>query len=68
MVVEVSVRLCDCAVFCRQPIRVVIVGPPAVGKTTVAKQMCEHYQLHHIQLSETISETISQLVNTSAPT
>ncbi|CAM9318502.1 unnamed protein product, partial [Lampetra planeri] len=46
------------------PIRVVVVGPPAVGKTTVAKQMCEHYELHHIQLSDTISETISQLEET----
>ncbi|XP_078480519.1 LOW QUALITY PROTEIN: adenylate kinase 7-like [Lampetra planeri] len=49
------------------PIRVVVVGPPAVGKTTVAKQMCEHYELHHIQLSDTISETISQLETVKNP-
>ncbi|KAE8289533.1 Adenylate kinase 7 [Larimichthys crocea] len=43
------------------PIRLCVLGPPAVGKSTVSKQICEHYKLHHITLKETISETISQL-------
>ncbi|TKS86194.1 Adenylate kinase 7 [Collichthys lucidus] len=45
------------------PIRLCVLGPPAVGKSTVSKQICEHYKLHHITLKETISETISQLVD-----
>ncbi|XP_076605014.1 adenylate kinase 7 [Chaetodon auriga] len=44
-----------------RPIRLCVLGPPAVGKSTVSKQICEHYKLHHITLKETISETISQL-------
>ncbi|XP_045919021.1 adenylate kinase 7 isoform X1 [Micropterus dolomieu] len=43
------------------PIRLCVLGPPAVGKSTVSKQICEHYKLHHITLKETISETVSQL-------
>ncbi|KAK2825840.1 hypothetical protein Q5P01_020054 [Channa striata] len=43
------------------PIRVCVLGPPAVGKSTVSKQMCKHYKLHHIRLKEVISETITQL-------
>ncbi|XP_029316095.1 LOW QUALITY PROTEIN: adenylate kinase 7 [Cottoperca gobio] len=52
------------------PIRVCVLGPPAVGRSTVSKQICEHYKLHHITLKETISETISQLednVRNAAP-
>ncbi|XP_044231976.1 adenylate kinase 7 [Thunnus albacares] len=43
------------------PIRLCVLGPPAVGKSTVSKEICEHYKLHHIRLKETISETISKL-------
>ncbi|XP_074548848.1 adenylate kinase 7 [Halichoeres trimaculatus] len=43
------------------PLRLCVLGPPAVGKSSVCKQICEHYKLHHITLKETISETITQL-------
>ncbi|KAK2891437.1 hypothetical protein Q8A73_017102 [Channa argus] len=46
------------------PIRVCVLGPPAVGKSTVSKEICKHYKLHHISLKEIISETITQLDNT----
>ncbi|XP_071327324.1 adenylate kinase 7 isoform X2 [Trachinotus anak] len=46
------------------PIRLCVLGPPAVGKSTVSKQICEHYKLHHITLKETISETIRRLEDT----
>ncbi|XP_035599264.1 adenylate kinase 7 [Oncorhynchus keta] len=43
------------------PIRVCIIGPPAVGKSTVAERICKHYKLHHIRLKETITETLAHL-------
>ncbi|XP_034714380.1 adenylate kinase 7 [Etheostoma cragini] len=43
------------------PIRLCVLGPPAVGKSTVSKQICRYYKLHHVTLKETISETIAQL-------
>ncbi|KAF1374371.1 hypothetical protein PFLUV_G00228370 [Perca fluviatilis] len=46
------------------PIRLCVLGPPAVGKSTVSKQICRYYKLHHITLKETISETIAQLEDT----
>uniref|UniRef100_A0A3Q3FK31 Adenylate kinase 7a n=1 Tax=Labrus bergylta TaxID=56723 RepID=A0A3Q3FK31_9LABR len=45
------------------PIRLCIVGPPAVGKTTVAEKLCSHYQIHHITIKEVIEEKITQLVS-----
>ncbi|XP_065819463.1 adenylate kinase 7-like [Labrus bergylta] len=46
------------------PIRMCIVGPPAVGKTTVAEKLCSHYQIHHITIKEVIEEKITQLKET----
>ncbi|KAM9376147.1 adenylate kinase 7 [Pholidichthys leucotaenia] len=43
------------------PIRMCVLGPPAVGKSTMAKQICDHYKLHHVTLQGTITETIAQL-------
>ncbi|CAL8314971.1 unnamed protein product [Lota lota] len=44
------------------PIRIFITGPPAVGKTTVAQKLCNHYKLHHIKVDEVIREKITHLV------
>ncbi|KAF3850122.1 hypothetical protein F7725_019841 [Dissostichus mawsoni] len=38
-----------------------VVGPPAVGKTTVSEKLCNHYQIHHIRIKEVIEEKITQL-------
>ncbi|XP_056333136.1 adenylate kinase 7 [Danio aesculapii] len=43
------------------PIRMCIVGPPAVGKSTVAEKICKHYNLHHIKLKEAIAEALENL-------
>nr|XP_055029242.1 adenylate kinase 7 [Misgurnus anguillicaudatus] len=43
------------------PIRICVLGPPAVGKSTVAEIICKHYRLHHIKLKDTITETLDNL-------
>ncbi|KAG1972890.1 adenylate kinase 7 isoform X3 [Pimephales promelas] len=43
------------------PLRICILGPPAVGKSTIAERICKHYKLHHVKLKETITETLNNL-------
>uniref|UniRef100_A0AAR2IL89 Adenylate kinase 7b n=1 Tax=Pygocentrus nattereri TaxID=42514 RepID=A0AAR2IL89_PYGNA len=43
------------------PVRICVLGPPAVGKSTVADKICKHYKLHHVKLKETIAETLTNL-------
>uniref|UniRef100_A0A3P8RF78 Nucleoside-diphosphate kinase n=1 Tax=Astatotilapia calliptera TaxID=8154 RepID=A0A3P8RF78_ASTCA len=47
------------------PIRILLLGPPAVGKTTLAGKLCHHYRLHQIKLKEVLEEKIAQLVSGS---
>ncbi|NXC41684.1 KAD7 kinase, partial [Penelope pileata] len=49
------------------PLKVYIHGPPGVGKSTIAEQICKHYKLHHLKIKEVISETIANLEKTVAP-
>ena len=39
-----------------------MVGPPASGKSTVVKQLCDHYKLHHIKIKDVIDEAVENLV------
>uniref|UniRef100_A0A087XQ92 Adenylate kinase 7b n=1 Tax=Poecilia formosa TaxID=48698 RepID=A0A087XQ92_POEFO len=43
------------------PLRVCILGPPAVGKTTLSLQICKKYKLHHITLRDTIYKAMAEL-------
>ncbi|XP_053488469.1 adenylate kinase 7 isoform X1 [Ictalurus furcatus] len=43
------------------PVRICLLGPPAVGKSTVAEKICKHYKLQHVKLKETIAETLANL-------
>ncbi|KAI4891646.1 hypothetical protein NFI96_024852 [Prochilodus magdalenae] len=43
------------------PVRICVLGPPAVGKSTVAEKICKHYKLHHVKLKETIAEALANL-------
>jgi len=43
--------------------RVVVLGPPAVGKSTVAQQLCDYFKLHHIHVKNVIDEAADRMVN-----
>ncbi|TRZ21235.1 hypothetical protein HGM15179_005865 [Zosterops borbonicus] len=43
------------------PVKVYIHGPPASGKTTIAKELCKHYKLHYVRTTDVIAEKIAQL-------
>ncbi|XP_078419446.1 adenylate kinase 7 isoform X2 [Cetorhinus maximus] len=43
------------------PLKIVILGPPAVGKTSVAEKLAKHYKLHHIKIKDVIEEAIANL-------
>ena len=43
--------------------RAFVMGPPASGKTTMVKQLCEHYKLHHIKIKDVIDEAMERLVS-----
>ncbi|XP_068538958.1 adenylate kinase 7 isoform X2 [Anas acuta] len=49
------------------PLKVYIHGPPGIGKSTIAENLCKHYKLHHIKIKDVISETIANLEKIVAP-
>ncbi|NWH67251.1 KAD7 kinase, partial [Geococcyx californianus] len=50
-----------------QSLKVYIHGPPGVGKSTIAEELCKHYKLHHIKINGVISEAIANLEKVVAP-
>uniref|UniRef100_A0A8C6KG87 Adenylate kinase 7a n=1 Tax=Nothobranchius furzeri TaxID=105023 RepID=A0A8C6KG87_NOTFU len=38
------------------PVKICLLGPAAVGKTTVAAKLCKKYKIHHISVKEVIQE------------
>ncbi|XP_042721852.1 adenylate kinase 7 [Lagopus leucura] len=49
------------------PLKIYIHGPPGVGKSTIAEEICKHYKLHHIKIKDVISESIAKLERIVAP-
>ncbi|KAK4473339.1 hypothetical protein MN116_004500 [Schistosoma mekongi] len=45
-----------------KPLRVCILGPPCIGKTTLTKELCKIYRLHHISLKGLLYECIRNLL------
>ncbi|BFZ12297.1 hypothetical protein BsWGS_15336 [Bradybaena similaris] len=48
-----------------QPIRVVILGPPASGKSTISQQLCSYYKLHHVTIQDVIDAELAKLEATA---
>lgn len=45
------------------PIHIIIHGPPAIGKTRLAKKLCDYYGGHYVSVKVMIEETINELVS-----
>lgn len=45
------------------PVKIIILGPPASGKTRVARYLADHYGIHYIHVKALISDTIQKLVS-----
>ncbi|XP_059505001.1 adenylate kinase 7 isoform X2 [Stegostoma tigrinum] len=43
------------------PLKIAILGPPVVGKTSVAERLAKIYKLHHIKIKDVIEEAIANL-------
>ena len=43
-------------------LKIIILGPPASGKTRLAKLLANYYQIHYISVESLISETLDELV------
>jgi len=43
--------------------RVVVLGPPAVGKSMVAEQLCEYFKLHHVHVKQVIDDSFDHMVS-----
>eukprot|EP00061_Rhincodon_typus_P016924 g45390.t1 len=43
------------------PLKIAILGPPVVGKTSVAEKLAKNYKLHHIKIKDVIEEAIANL-------
>ncbi|TSP57635.1 Poly(A) polymerase alpha [Bagarius yarrelli] len=46
------------------PIKICLLGPPAVGKSSVAARLCKHYKLHYVGVKEAVEEKIKHLEKT----
>ncbi|KAL7289780.1 hypothetical protein TKK_0016184 [Trichogramma kaykai] len=45
-----------------RPRRLIVLGPPASGKTIIARQLAKYYRLHYIALESLVPDTIQQLM------
>jgi len=46
------------------PVKIIVLGPPASGKTRVARYLEKHYEIHYIHVDKLIRDTIQRLVST----
>jgi len=46
-----------------QPLKIAIHGPPYSGKTTLAKKIAEHYQIHYVNADKELKDGVERLEN-----
>jgi len=61
-VVEVVIKEYKAARNLR-PVKIIVLGPPASGKTRVARYLADHYGIHYVHVKTLISDTIQKLVS-----
>lgn len=44
------------------PLKIVIHGPPASGKTGLAQKLAAHYKVHYLEPDEVVLQSIEELV------
>ncbi|XP_024945261.1 adenylate kinase 7 isoform X2 [Cephus cinctus] len=45
------------------PIKIIVLGPPAAGKTRIAHQLANHYRIPYVFVKTLITDTIQKLAN-----
>jgi adenylate kinase len=45
------------------PIKVALLGPPASGKTYLAKKIAEHYEIHYIDVDTVVKDAVARMVS-----
>ncbi|XP_018338500.1 PREDICTED: adenylate kinase 7-like [Trachymyrmex septentrionalis] len=45
------------------PVKIVVLGPPASGKTRIARYLANYYGIHYIHVKTLISDTIQKLID-----
>ncbi|CAH1107322.1 unnamed protein product [Psylliodes chrysocephalus] len=44
-----------------KPLKAIVLGPPASGKTSLAQRLCRHYGAHYVNVKTMIDETLQEL-------
>ncbi|KAG7203650.1 hypothetical protein KM043_013685 [Ampulex compressa] len=46
-----------------RPVKIIVLGPPAAGKTMVARYLAKHYAVHYVCVKSLITDAIQKLVS-----
>ncbi|KAJ3295038.1 Adenylate kinase 7 [Borealophlyctis nickersoniae] len=50
------------------PLKIVVHGPPASGKTTFSKKIAQHYEIHYIDVDKVVQDALARLERRAAGT